>query len=67
VLLQGVGGYSRKGARPAQASYYYSLPQLATRGTIARAGGKPEAVTGTAWLDHEWFQRCVDRTAAGTG
>jgi predicted secreted hydrolase len=65
VLLQGVGGYSRKGARPAQASYY-SEPQLGTRGTIARAGGKPEAVTGTAWLDHEWSSQ-VRRRRAGTG
>ena len=28
LLLQGDGGYSRKGPAPAQASYYYSQPQL---------------------------------------
>ena len=65
VLLQGDGGYSRKGARPAQASYYYSEPQLATRGTIARAGGKAEAVTGTTWLDHEWSSQVLDANASG--
>src|SRR3546814_9952618 len=29
VMLNGDKGYSRKGPRPAQASYYYSVPQLA--------------------------------------
>ena len=28
ILLQGEGGYSRKGPRPSQASHYYSIPQL---------------------------------------
>ena len=65
VLLQGVGGYSRKGARPAQSSYYYSEPQLRTTGTIARAGGKPQAVTGTTWLDHEWSSQVLDADASG--
>ncbi len=37
-LLQGHGGFSRKGPRPGQASYYYSRPQLAVSGTL-RAGG----------------------------
>ncbi len=31
-LLQGDGGYSRKGPQPAQASHYYSQPQLHTSG-----------------------------------
>ena len=33
VLLQGEAGFSRKGPEPAQASYYYSKPQLARAGT----------------------------------
>ena len=65
VLLQGENGFSRKGPLPAQASYYYSVPQLATRGTIARNGGKPEAVTGTTWLDHEWSSQVLDANASG--
>ena len=32
-LLQGDAGFSRKGPEERQASHYYSLPQLATRGT----------------------------------
>ncbi|MFZ4874433.1 lipocalin-like domain-containing protein [Janthinobacterium sp. Mn2066] len=65
VLLQGERGYSRKGALPAQASYYYSEPQLRTTGTITRAGGKPEAVTGKTWLDHEWSSQVLDANASG--
>ena len=49
LMLQGENGFSRKGSSPEEASYYYSRPQLAVRGT---ADGAP--VTGTAWLDHEW-------------
>ncbi|WP_183677549.1 MULTISPECIES: lipocalin-like domain-containing protein [unclassified Janthinobacterium] len=65
VLLQGEGGYSRKGALPAQASYYYSEPQLRTTGAITRVGGKPEAVTGKTWLDHEWSSQVLDANASG--
>ena len=59
-MLQGDGGFSRKGPRPAQASYYYSKPQLKVSGTAA---GKP--VTGHAWLDHEWSSEALDPDATG--
>ena len=52
-VLQGDRGYSRKSAEPGNASYYYSLPRLSVEGSLAR-GGRQHAVTGTAWLDHEW-------------
>jgi predicted secreted hydrolase len=35
VLLQGVDGTSRKGPREAQASFYYSRPQLGVTGTLS--------------------------------
>ena len=44
----------------AQASYYYSEPQLAVTGTTSRG-----AVTGHAWLDHEWSSEALDPQAAG--
>jgi len=59
-LLQGEGGYSRKGPRPGQASYYYSRPHLAAAGTL---DGEP--VRGTAWLDHEWSSRYLAPEASG--
>lgn len=52
-LLQGEAGISRKGPVPTQFSHYYSRPQLATSATLA-LDGRPLALTGRAWLDHEW-------------
>ena len=65
LLLQGAGGYSRKGPRPAQASYYYSEPQLAVSGSAGHGGGAPQAVRGSAWLDHEWSSQVLDPDATG--
>jgi predicted secreted hydrolase len=64
VLPNGDGGYSRKGPLTSQASYYYSRPQLAVSGTI-NAGGNEIAVTGTAWLDHEWSSEMMAPEASG--
>jgi predicted secreted hydrolase len=64
TLLQGEAGYSRKGPRPGQASYYYSRPHLATRGTLRTAAGRFD-VTGVSWLDHEWSSEILDASAAG--
>jgi predicted secreted hydrolase len=63
-LLQGNDGYSRKGPTPASASYYYSVPHLAVRGTIAIRKNKYE-VTGEAWLDHEWSDSYMDPQSVG--
>ncbi len=60
VLAQGQAGYSRKGADPAHASYYYSEPHLKVNGTTA-AG----TVEGSAWLDHEWSSQALDPAASG--
>jgi len=64
MLLQGEAGYSRKGPKPEQASYYYSEPQLKVAGTVTR-GGKAIEVNGTAWLDHEWSSQVLEMNAAG--
>jgi predicted secreted hydrolase len=64
LVANGEGGYSRKGRRPQEASYYYSWPHLAVRGTLERAAAK-EAVNGIAWLDHEWSSEYLPREAAG--
>jgi predicted secreted hydrolase len=72
TLLQGQAGFSQKGSDPAHASYYYSEPQLAVEGTVARAGAGAGAdasaatrVRGTAWLDHEWSSQVLDTNATG--
>ena len=63
-LLQGDGGYSRKGPLPNQASHYVSLTQLAVAGSTV-IDGKREAVTGIAWFDHEWSSEYLSADAAG--
>lgn len=64
LLLQGKQGLSRKGPEEKQASYYYSLPQLATRGSLQVKGQNFE-VSGKAWLDHEWSEEILHPSAAG--
>jgi predicted secreted hydrolase len=64
LMLQGEEGFSRKGPKPEQASYYYSEPHLQVTGTISRKN-EVEVVTGTAWLDHEWSSELIDPDAAG--
>ncbi|MEO7159167.1 MAG: carotenoid 1,2-hydratase [Polaromonas sp.] len=64
ILLQGKQGLSRKGPEEKQASYYYSQPQLATRGSL-QLKGQRFAVTGKAWLDHEWSEELLHPSAVG--
>ena len=59
-VLQGARGFSRKGPRPGQASYYYSRPHLAVTGVL---DGAP--VRGSAWLDHEWSSAYLAPEASG--
>ncbi|HWI38268.1 MAG TPA: carotenoid 1,2-hydratase [Burkholderiales bacterium] len=59
-VLQGDHGFSRKGRRPHEASYYYSQPQLGVSGSV-----NGRKVSGTAWLDHEWSSAYLAPEAAG--
>jgi predicted secreted hydrolase len=72
VLLNGAGGYSRKGPLESEASYYYSEPWLRVDGELTRrdrgngsGSGKPERVRGDAWLDHEWSSALLADDALG--
>ncbi|MFM1959489.1 MAG: hypothetical protein RL588_1006 [Pseudomonadota bacterium] len=64
VLLQGEAGYSRKGARPEQASWYYTQPHLRVSGVLER-DGRRRPVRGEAWLDREWSSTLLDPAAVG--
>jgi predicted secreted hydrolase len=64
LLLQGERGFSRKGPGALDASYYYSIPQLAVAGQIA-LGPTRLSVGGTAWLDHEWSSHYLADAARG--
>jgi predicted secreted hydrolase len=63
-LLQGDGGFSRKGPEESQASHYLSEPQLQVQGTLRR-GDPRVAVRGRAWLDHEWSDQLMHPDAVG--
>ncbi len=51
-VIHGINGISQKGAQPGNASHYYSLTRMPTKGTIA-IDGETFAVTGESWMDHE--------------
>ena len=53
-MLHGTGGLSRKGPAPGQASWYASVTDLETTGTIRSGGGAEVAVSGASWFDHEF-------------
>lgn len=68
VLLQGSAGLSRKGPDKAQASYYYSQPQLSVAGYITLDGRKLAIDAGAAnraWLDHEASDALLHPEAEG--
>jgi predicted secreted hydrolase len=52
-ILNGIDGLSQKSAEPGNASYYYSITRLGTRGTIY-IGDREYNVSGLSWLDREW-------------
>ena len=54
-MPQGEAGFSLK-SEAGQASYYYSQPFYAVRGTLS-LDGRAVAVTGQGWLDREWSSR----------
>ncbi len=63
-LLQGGEGFSRKSQSIDNASYYYSVAQLAVSGNVT-VGGSRASVDGIAWLDHEWSSAAMAPEASG--
>jgi predicted secreted hydrolase len=51
--INGVDGISQKGAQVGNASHYYSLTRMPTRGAITIDGERFD-VTGDSWMDHEF-------------
>ena len=62
--LHGVHGYSRKGSEPGNASHYYSLTRMPTRGTI-RLDGELFQVDGSSWMDHEFGSSFLEKGQTG--
>jgi len=63
-VLHGDEGLSQKGREPGNASYYYSLVQQATAGTVT-VQGETYAVTGLSWKDHEYSTSALEPGAVG--
>ncbi len=63
-VLHGDRGFSRKGSDPGNASIYYSLTRLPTRGTIY-IGTKRAEVEGLSWMDHEFGTTFLEKGQIG--
>jgi predicted secreted hydrolase len=61
---EGDRGWSVKSEEPGNASYQYSLPRLATRGTLA-IGRQALPVSGLSWFDREWSTSALGRDEIG--
>ncbi len=64
IVLHGERGLSQKSNTPGNASYYYSMTRLATRGRITTPRGTFE-VRGQSWLDREWSTSALDDDVEG--
>ncbi len=64
VVLHGKSGFSRKGNREGQASYYYSFTRMKVIGEITFQGRKHQ-VSGLAWMDHEFGSSILFEDQAG--
>lgn len=64
VALQGDRGLSPKGDEPGNASYYYSVTNYTTTGTLTTPRGTFE-VSGKSWLDREWSTSFLGEQAVG--
>jgi predicted secreted hydrolase len=64
VVLQGEAGLSAKSGKPGNASYYYSIPRLDTRGTIT-VDGELFRVAGLSWMDREWSTSALGEDQVG--
>ena len=66
IVLQGDHGLSQKSDEPGNASYYYSLTRMPTRGTI-RVGAETSDVSGLSWMDREWSTSSLGAECGGLG
>jgi predicted secreted hydrolase len=64
AALQGLDGLSAKSNQPGNASYYYSLTNNPTSGTVTTPRGS-FAVTGNSWMDREWSTSDLGEGAVG--
>lgn len=63
-VIHGENGVSVKAAEATSASHYYSIPRFEASGEII-LNGKPNAVHGETWFDHEWSSTALGKNEVG--
>jgi predicted secreted hydrolase len=64
AVIHGAGGVSQKADGPGKASHYVSFPRLSVLGEVHLEGAR-HRVSGTAWMDHEWFTHQLEASQVG--
>jgi len=64
LVIHGENGVSQKAEGPGRASHYISFTRLATSGVIDLGNNKVE-VSGTSWMDHEFFTHQLESEQTG--
>lgn len=64
LVIQGENGVSQKAEGTGKASHYISFTRLKTTGKL-ELNNKIHAVTGIAWMDHEFFTHSLETNQAG--
>jgi predicted secreted hydrolase len=64
LVIHGENGVSQKAEGVGKASHYVSFPRLRVSGSVEIEGAR-SSVTGTAWMDHEWFTHQLDASQVG--
>jgi predicted secreted hydrolase len=62
-VIHGQNGVSQKAGGAGKASHYVSFPRLAVQGEIHTT--ERHVVSGTAWMDHEWFTHQLEPDQRG--
>ena len=63
--IHGENGISVKAQGTGYASHYYSMTRLVASGTVAIGGRRREAVSGLAWMDHEFGSAALRENQQG--
>ena len=64
IAAHGEHGLDVKGPEPGNASFYYSFPRLAARGSV-EVDGMSADVAGAAWMDREWSTSALSAGVLG--
>jgi predicted secreted hydrolase len=64
LVIHGGNGVSQKAESAGKASHYISFPRLTVAGDLQLEGVR-YTVSGTSWMDHEWFTQQLDPSQVG--